>query len=66
MENRENVQELHKKHSDHLKINITGVRFYDNIYIFATFHREETFMSWVRTSSYTNHNNFAASDNGIR
>lgn len=29
MENRENVQELHKKHSDHLKINITGVRFYD-------------------------------------
>ena len=59
MENRENVQELHKKHSDHLKINITGVRFYDT-------YREETFMSWVRTSSYTNHNNFAASDNGIR
>mgnify|MGYP000776789980 CR=1 FL=1 len=37
MENRENVQELHKKHSDHLKINITGVRFYDT-YIYFLRH----------------------------
>lgn len=35
MENRENVQELHKKHSDHLKINITGVRFYDTYIYFC-------------------------------
>ena len=35
MENRENVQALHKKHSDHLKINITGVRFYDTYIYFC-------------------------------
>lgn len=35
MENRENVQELHKIPSDQLKINITGVRLYDTYIYFC-------------------------------